>query len=312
MHPWYKNTKGQIALVIASVVMLLLLIWSQLFRELSQDREDTLQRALQRNANLAVSWEQYTIRTLQNADEVLRLASWEYTQQGKAINLRQLYQQGVINASCFSGLVILNEKGQVVTSDMAHIPDSGMNLSDRPHFTFHKTHLDELYISEPFQSRTIHGTVIVLSRRINKPDGSFGGTVALQLLPSVFTRFYARADMRTNEILSLIAPDGITYARRTGNKESFGENICKSPLFHKIQHAPTGQYLAPDAIHGIPTYFSYRKLEHYPVIATVGSSQADIFSSYHVRARQKYVYGLGITILLVLFCMVICITLVNR
>src|SRR3954466_1352856 len=131
MQPGYKKVQAQIALVISGALLLLLLIWSQLLRELAHERENTLQSAIHRNENLAISWEQYTIRTLQNADEILRLAGWEYAQNGRALNFRQLYQQGVIDASSFSGLAILNEKGQVVASDLDETLTKGLNFSDR-------------------------------------------------------------------------------------------------------------------------------------------------------------------------------------
>jgi hypothetical protein len=57
-----------------------------------------------------------------------------------------------------------------------------LTLSDRDYFLVHKNNpLAGLFFSHPFRSR-INDTkpTIALSRRINKPDGSFGGVAAFR------------------------------------------------------------------------------------------------------------------------------------
>jgi signal transduction histidine kinase len=136
--------------------------------------------------------------------------------------------------------------------------------------------------------------------------------VALQVQPSAFTSFYAQAQLLPNDIISLIAPDGTTYARRTGTVESSGENIRKSPLFvHVAQHADSF-YFARDAIRDIPTWFSYRKLKQYPIIATVGSSEQDILADYRARQSRYITPRILITILIILFSFFLSLNLLHR
>jgi signal transduction histidine kinase len=130
--------------------------------------------------------------------------------------------------------------------------------------------------------------------------------------PSRFTSFYAQAKLLPNDIISLIAPDGITYARRTGNKESYGEDIHKSPLFtHVAQHSDSF-YFANDAIKNIPSWFSYRKLKDYPIIATVGSSEHDIFTENAARQSRTKVPRIVTSVLIILSSVLIAIILLFR
>jgi PAS domain S-box-containing protein len=299
-----------IVILAAFCVLLIFLIWNQILQQVQRDRKHTIATAIQRNSNLVVSLEQYAIRTIKNADAVLLLVKMEYEKKGSAMDFNALFKHGIIDNKYFKGIAIINEKGSLVLNDFKFYSNAQTNLSDREHFKYHITHENELYISRPLQSRTINKTVVVLSRRINKPDGSFGGTVAVQIEPSAFTQFYSNANLRDHDVMSLIATDGITYARRKGNKESSGENIRKSPLFQYVSKKPVGNYFARDAIYGIPSFFSYRKLEDYPVIATVGSAKEDVLLNYYEREKRDYLYGTIVTLLLVLFSVLISAVLI--
>ncbi|HEY1021113.1 MAG TPA: ATP-binding protein, partial [Flavisolibacter sp.] len=114
------------------------------------------------------------------------------------------------------------------------------------------------------------------------------------------------------DILSLISPDGITYARRTGAVESNGENIRRSPLFGHVKQKPVGSYYARDAIRNIPMYFSFRKLADYPIIATVGSTEADILQRFHERRKREYFFAFITSFLLLVFLLVIFFALAHR
>lgn len=281
--------------------------------EISEDREQAVAAAVQRNSNLVASLEQHAVTTIRNADAVLQLVKMEYEQHGGRIDFNALFARGVIDVKYFSGVAVIDENGDLLTSNMK-LPtgDPLPVFSDREHFVYHKTHKDELYISKPVISRFIGKYVIVVSRRMNKPDGSFGGTVAVQVEPSTFTLFYSNARLRVHDIMSLIDTGGVTYARRRGKHESCGENIISSPLFKHVAANPVGNYFAKDAIRGVPTYFSYRKMQGYPMIATVGSAASDVLAGYYEQSTRAYLFGAILTVLVLLFSIMLCTVLIYR
>jgi signal transduction histidine kinase len=299
-------------LIAAACALLLTLLWAGVSRRLSVDRAETIATAVQRNNNLAVSLEQYALRTIRNADALLQLTRLEYDRSGERLDLKGLLERGVIDPHYFSGVAVMDANGVLMQSNMTVFTDTLPNFSDRAHFQFHRTHKDSLFISEPLESRLLHKAVIVLSRRINKKDGSFGGTVAVQIEPKTFTQFYANANLRKYDIISLIAPTGITYARRTGNVESYGEDIKKSPLFQHLKKGPVGNYFARDAIRNIPTYFSFRRLAEYPVIATVGASEDDVLAAYYPLAWRARGFASVLSALLLLFSFLLAFTMKQR
>lgn len=308
----YFTTSKLICLVCCFCVLLIGIIWSRLLTEAKGDREQAIAAAEERNANLAASLEEHAVKTIRNADALLQLVKMEYEDKGARINFNDLFSRGVIDVQYFNGVALIDEHGKLSAIDVALKSDSVPTFSDREHFQYHKTHRDELYISLPVLSRTTGKQVIVLSRRINKSDGSFGGTVAVQVEPATFLRFYANANLRANDIISLIDVQGVTYARRRGKQESCGENIIRSPLFTHVAKKPVGNYFAKDAIRGIPTFFSYRKIKDYPMIATVGSAEADALAEFYEQSNEAYIFGAVISGFVLLFCIFICTGLVYR
>lgn len=307
-----QKTGRLITIVFLFCSVLLFLVWWQILHQVATDRKETIAAAVQKNSNLAVSLEQYAIRTIRNADALLHLVKMEYERMGNQIDLNELLDKGVIDVKCFNDVAILDEKGNILKSNLRLLPEAEPNFSDKEYFYFHQTQKDQLYISKPIVFSITKKAVIVFSRRIDKPDGSFGGTVTVQVEPSTFMQFYANANLKEDEIISLIAPDGITYARRRGSRESFGEDISKSELFQLVAKKPVSHYYTKDAIRGIESYFSYRKLADYPVIATVGSAKKDVLADYMERAERDYLFGISLTILITLLFCFVCVFAIQR
>ncbi|MGV3658157.1 MAG: PAS domain S-box protein [Chitinophagaceae bacterium] len=303
MRKQVTGVRGLTVAIILFGIMVNALIWYSMLQEHRQKRHMVVSTAVQRNSNLCVALEQYTIRTIQNADAILQLLKLEYKEEGAAINFDRLNNIPFYNSAVYNGCAIIDAHGRLVATSVQLPPGKELNFSDRVYFRFHQgSATDSLYISKPFVSRTINQPVITLSRRLQRPDGSFNGVVSLQIAPSTFTSLYAGAQIRANDIISLIAPDGVTYARRTGSQYSHSENISHSPLFEHLKQNKTGSYLARDAIRNIPSYFSYRQLERYPIIATVGASERDVLAEYEDNLAEDYQKMALISLLIILFC----------
>ena len=87
-------------------------------------------------------------------------------------------------------MLVLDETGDSIF-DASAVPARKVNNADREYFQAHKARADlGLYISKPVISRLTGAPIVVLSRRINKPDGSFGGIVLGSLKLSYFTRLF--------------------------------------------------------------------------------------------------------------------------
>jgi signal transduction histidine kinase len=294
-------------------LFVLTLIWFSYFRQTSFDRKDAIRFAIEKNSNLAVALEQYAISTLHNADAVLQLARIEYAHEGARLNLQKVLSEARLKCNIIGSVSIMDSRGRLIVADSSFPAGTSKDFSARSYFIFHATHtIDSLLISKPMLSGSMGKPVIVISRRFNDADGKFAGVVALEIEPSRFTSFYAQARLLPNDIISLIAPDGITSARRTGTMESSGEDIHQSPLFTHVAQDADSFYFAQDAIRHIPSWFSYRKLKDYPIIATVGSSEHEILAGYSDQQVRFLAPRIITSVLIILFSVLITLILLHR
>jgi hypothetical protein len=129
---------------------------------------------------------------------------------------------------------------------------------------------------------------LTLTRRITQADGSFGGVVFMAMDPAFFAIDYEKVQRNPNSSMALIGLDGITRARRNGDKVSFGENASASQLFKEIPKAPVGSYMGVAASDGQRRLASYRVMDNYPLVTVVASSLQDIAarSALELSLRQ--------------------------
>src|SRR5687768_8882938 len=78
-----------------------------------------------------------------------------------------------------------------ITHDTDYPSTPRISLADRPYF---KAHQEDptlgLHVGHPLRSRSVNIWFISFSRRISRPDGSFGGIVVAALEPRYFEQFY--------------------------------------------------------------------------------------------------------------------------
>lgn len=88
-------------------------------------------------------------------------------------------------------LGIWDAEGRRLASTEDNLP-SEFSVAGRPYFIFHREGGDgdepRLAISEPMNSLMDGSTILVLSRRLQRPDGSFAGVATLSFKPSELTR----------------------------------------------------------------------------------------------------------------------------
>jgi PAS domain S-box-containing protein len=288
------------------------LMWIAVAGQARFERREAVAAAIERNANLAVAFEEFTVRTIDGADSVARYVKREYARTGASIDIPALIADHTIDATAFTAISIVDEHGNLVATSFTRIPEGPLNAADRPHFTVHVAHdTGKVFVGQPILSRLTGRATIPISRRINKPDGSFGGIVSVQVEPVRFTEFYGDATVRAEDVIALVGLDGIGRARRIGRRDTFGESSEGGRLMAEQKLHPAGAYLAPGRQDGVMRYYSYRTLHDYPLIVAVGVAEQDVLLASSQRRARNY---LGATLVsgLMAFFAVLLIGLLER
>jgi PAS domain S-box-containing protein len=285
---------GTNAVIVGVCLAAIGLMWIAVIAQARFERREAIAAAIERNSNLAVAFEEFTVRTIDGADAVARYIKREYARAGAAIDIPGLIADHTIDAHAFAAISIVDERGGLVATSYERVPGGPLTAADRPHFTVHiNADSGKVFVGQPIVSRLTGKSTIPISRRINKPDGTFGGIVSVQVDPARFTQFYGDATLRPGDVIGLVGLDGISRARRVGREQSSGEDMRGGRLLPEAAISPAGNIFGPGKLDGVMRYYSYRRLEDYPLIVTVGVAEQDVlFASSQRRARNYLGAGL--------------------
>jgi PAS domain S-box-containing protein len=100
---------------------------------------------------------------------------------------------------------------------------------------------DEMAIDPPF--RTIsepHHFVLPIARRLDRPDGSFGGMVVVVFEPSQLRPFFKSVDVGRGGEMAVLHPDGAVLYREPSAGDVMGERATTDPVLAAARSAPDG------------------------------------------------------------------------
>ena len=170
------------------------------------------------------------------------------------------------------GIGVADAKGNWTYSSFPETPRH--NVSDRNYFAYHRDTPDNtLRISELLQSRIDdRSSMIVLSKRITKLDGSFGGVVAAAIDKDYFNGFYRTFQLGPDGGISLIRSDGTLLIRWPASDKT--RDLSRTDLFSKhLKLSSVGYYKIISPFDGIVKHFGYEETPHYPAVVTVAVSE---------------------------------------
>lgn len=177
------------------------------------------------------------------------------------------------------GIGVADARGNWTYSSLAELPRH--TISDREYFAYHRDAPDStLRISELLQSRiNERSSMIVLSKRITKVDGSFGGVVAAAIDRDYFNGFYRTFRLGPDGGISLIRSDGALLTRWPQSDRS--TDLSRTDLFTKhLKRSPAGYYKITSPFDGIVKHLGYEQTPNYPMVVTVAMSEDWLLSEW--------------------------------
>lgn len=123
------------------------------------------------------------------------------------------------------GIIAMDKKG-ILRAHGLEYPTRRVDLSDRDYFAYHKQHSDKHFrIGIPVVSRTDYKWLIPVTKRLDRPDGSFDGVMLSGVEPNYFLRFYDSLQLGSGTRIQVLLNDGnilLTYPLDTS---SIGRNL---------------------------------------------------------------------------------------
>ena len=276
-------------------LVLLAAIWSMILAQGRYEYDEAVAGEFTKIGNMAVAHEAHAIRLLEEADQLAQLIKAQYEQPGPQPDLKKWLATGIIKPNTFSYVGVTNDKGAVIAADLDYKP---ISLADRDSFKFHQTSRgDTLRIGEPVVGRATGLAGIPMTRRWNKPDGSFGGVIAVVIDARTFTALFQDLVLGEKDILTLVREDGIVLARRPEARIGFAGNVSRSMMMYRQQQQPVGHFITSSAIDNKLRFVSYRKLKNFALVAAVATDQEAVLAPVRARAARYYAAAAVATLL---------------
>jgi diguanylate cyclase (GGDEF)-like protein/PAS domain S-box-containing protein len=308
---WFATHDGLNAVIALFTLLLLGALWVSVVTEQRAERDAVIAAAINQNTNLAIAYEEHIVRTLKGLDGALLFMRHEYQRQGPKLDINRYIDEGIIDGRLFSILSVVDEHGNVVRSSREI---DAINYADREFFRVHqlRRQQDTFYIDKPLLGRVSNTWQVPMSRRIIRPDGSFGGVVVLSVDPAYFTRFYQQMDIGDRGAVVLVGLDGVSRARRAGSKLTFGEDYSKSSLMQQQAKAPVGDFVSVGGVDGFVRFFSYRTVPGYPLVVAVGAAQKEVLADFMRNSNHDYMLASLVSLVIAGFAGLLMLTVTRQ
>ncbi|MYM35542.1 diguanylate cyclase [Duganella sp. FT94W] len=290
------------ATVFVSVVCLTLVgldVWRSLYA-----RTEQLNEMERQGANLARAMAQQADDTIKAADiALIEMVERIETDGRGAAPLARLQRQmraQVDNLPQLLGLFVYDRDGRWLANSLG-LPVPAYNNADREYFTYHRTHPGRgAHVGRPVVSRATGKWIMPVSRRLNRPDGSFDGVVVAALDIDYFRRFYESFDLGRHGAVALLSNDGVLMLRQPFDATRVGGGMRDSELFRHYASLTGAARVGSASLHsfhdGALRLNSFRPLPHYPLFVTAALSREEMLARWR---RDTFTRSVAVLLLAV-------------
>ncbi len=275
------------------ILMLLALVtvWSSIIINLSREYRVAYEDAIKDSDNLTHAFAENIARTIDAVDQTLLAVRDAYRRDPAHFDLDTWARTHPLLKTLLLQIVIADRYGHLVQGNLGPI-DPNVSVADRDHFRAQAASTtDSLVIGAPVIGRVTKRPTVIFNRKLIAPDGSFDGTVNVVLDPIDLSRFYQSISIGQGAI-TLMNMQGVVLARAPGGPGMVGRKLEADSLTTMQSGPATGTFRAASALDGIPRIFSYRRLDDYHLLLSVGLSEADVFAEYQLNRTMNIIAGL--------------------
>ncbi|QOZ75436.1 diguanylate cyclase [Bradyrhizobium sp. CCBAU 53351] len=193
-------------------------------------------------------------------------------------------------------LAIIDDQGNWLTSPGT----TGSTLSDDAFFRHHQlSPKREPYVGHPVKSLLEGQWVVTLSRRFNKPDGSFGGVVLATINSGYLAHFYEQFEIGRNSSATLVHGDGLIIARNPSNDKFVGRSVADTPLFRDASlQRPSGAYHFKSPLDGAERVSSFKRSGRYPLVLLATLDKEELLAPWRAAAISRMLYVMALVVLI--------------
>jgi PAS domain S-box-containing protein len=290
--------------VIAFAVAMIGMLWAGIAYSVVTSRTATIEQARIGLNNLARAHAEHIDLLLGTVDRAARLIREQYLKRTDGDEPEAIHRDAQYHNPMFVQMLIARPDGRIVTSA---VPPEQTSVLGLECFQVHlHGQADDLFVGRPIPMGDAADWGIPISRRIDLPDGRFGGVVILIIDARQVGSFYQDMGLGSHGVTEVVRLDGLGIVRVTAaHGLTAGDDMSRSPLTLAARMQRSGWVRTESASGGPTRYFAFRRLGKYPLYVTAGMSQDDILLAWRRSTRWFAVIGSAATVVMLGFSCVI-------
>ena len=253
-----------------------------------QARTQAIDSAAATGRNLARSLAEYQDSSVRAIDLSLRQLREHWLRDPASFDQAVAQHEEHLSKEKVVQVAVLDRDGWVRYS---RLPQPGpLRFTDREYFQVQKARgRDELYISAPVMGRVTRRWAIQLTRPIFDADKRFDGVIVVAVPPPALEVVMQDIELGPHGVIMLSRPDG-TILARSGGLERTREMRLAGWTGIADDGPASGEFRAPSRVDGVERFFSYRKLQNYPLTIYIGQGVEAVLAPYY-RDRNVVLAG---------------------
>jgi PAS domain S-box-containing protein len=282
-------------------ILCVVVVGHDLFRTW-QDRSRQLESARREVANLSWAVGEHAEAAFLLADTTLiglaERVKADGTGPDQIERLHLVMMRRVEASPVLQSLSVVDETGTILADSRPEIPR--INVSDRAYFQFQRTNNGhQPHVGMVLQSRVSGKSIIPMSVRLTRPDGSFAGLVVASVEVAYFQDFYAKLDLGHDGIAGLFNDDGVMLVRHPFLQSAVGSSVMNGALFHDaLPNAPSGTFDSLSSLDGVRRIDGYRRVTGFPLVAAAALGVDEQLAVWRKGALEHLLATIVIAVLL--------------
>jgi PAS domain S-box-containing protein len=251
---------------------------------LADNRRATYDSAVNANKDILVGLEHDIRHSIDIMDLALRSTKSgaelaELTTLPDAVRQAVLFD-GAAAADIFGGVYTTDKDGDII-NDSAGTAARKINVADRDYFTAHRANADlGLLMTGPTLSRLDGRWALMLSRRLDRADGSFAGVAAGSIELDKLQDMFDGLSFGNEAIVALFTTEGKLLVRKPAGLADIGRDVSRGHIIGHLKGASSGVYEASGPIDGVSRIVVFRQVGTYPLGIAIGISRADLYAGW--------------------------------
>jgi two-component system cell cycle sensor histidine kinase PleC len=272
-----------------------------------RDHNAALDRARIEAANLSAGFEEQVRGTLNSIAGAMEFLKRRIEARGTSFNLGDWKNQIPQLVSPTINIFMIDAQGKLLATSAEHAPNP-VYYSDRDYFQALRDNPDlGLFIAAPAIGKCTNRLILNAARRLETKDGQFAGVLVFSIAPELLTTLYQKVNPGKAASIRLFQRDGTALASYIAGKgldmPPPGRKVKGIEALIDSKSADAGEYIKKAELDGVTRIFHWRKVKGYPLVVTVGLSEANALAAANHQAG--IVIGLGLVALSLLLLMML-------